>query len=86
LVESFVKQLQKLRALSGLTLAQLADRSGFDAARLCRAERGTTRFAPHEVFFLRRILICEIAVRHGEIDELLREYGVQQQAEVTAAK
>lgn len=69
-----MKKLKELRILSGLSLAQLSDRCGIDAARLCRAgEQGIIHFAPHEVYLVRRLLTFAIAERSGELEALLRE-------------
>jgi transcriptional regulator with XRE-family HTH domain len=71
-----MKKIKKLRKIVGVSLAEIATRSGIDVGRLCRAERGQARLAPHEVYLLRRLLTFAMAERDGDMKRLLREYEI----------
>lgn len=66
-----MKNLKRLRELSGLSLRELSRRSGIDHGTLSRAERGETRLSPYHTFLLRKVLTIEIAMLDQKIHELL---------------
>ena len=66
-----LRELRKLRRLSGLTQQELSKRSGIDRAQICLAERNQLRLKSEQRTLLREILLREIHEQRGEIDELL---------------
>jgi transcriptional regulator with XRE-family HTH domain len=78
-----VRELKKLRDLSGLTQTQLSNASGIGSARLSLAESGQVKLSATEVDMVRSVLIREMEKRADRIqDELERN---RQRAEEAVA-
>jgi transcriptional regulator with XRE-family HTH domain len=78
-----MKQLKKLRDLSGLTQTQLSRLAGIDRARLSLAESGQVKLSDTEVVMVRSVLIGEMQKRAERIQNELERNG--QRAEEAVA-
>jgi transcriptional regulator with XRE-family HTH domain len=70
-----VRQLKKLRDLSGLTQTQLSNASGIGSARLSLAESGQVKLSTTEVDMVRSVLIREMEKRADRIKDELERSG-----------
>ena len=70
-----MKQLKKLRDLSGLTQMQLSRLSEIDRARLSLAESGQVKLNSIEADAVRRVLLQEMEKRASRIREELARSG-----------
>lgn len=70
-----MKQLKRLRDLSGLTQTQLSRLAGIDRARLSLAESGQVKLSATEADTVRNVLIQQMEKRADRIQHELERSG-----------
>lgn len=56
-----MSELAKLRRRTGLTQAEMAQRTGIHAATICRAERGQLALRPEQLERIQNVISAELA-------------------------
>jgi hypothetical protein len=69
----FVKELEKLRDWSGLSLLQLSNLTGLTPAKLSNAENCVVKLRDGETAIVRKALLKVITKRAAEINAVLRQ-------------
>jgi transcriptional regulator with XRE-family HTH domain len=64
-------EMQELRDLSGLTIRQVAARSGVSVPRVCNYERGELELRPEQVQSIRRVLLDAVRQRQARMAEIV---------------
>lgn len=64
-------EMQELRELSGLTIKQVASRSGVSVPRVCNYERGELDLRPEQVESIRRVLLDAVRKRQARMAEIV---------------